>query len=680
MSVVEPDLIAGGRTLPFAIDAAPPCPAPRWKIRLPSIAKLSEDAGSSVDPLLDDLSARLSLGARDIAHARQRALANGTDLAAELIANRVVGAEDYARGASACLGIPVEAPGPDHLVLMERQGGCGPIPGALETSTTDLEHRIFFHPRIEELSALKSILAKDPALAARCRVTTEAKIRERRFQTDEKQRLERATLSLSAERIDQSARIVLSAGQGAALALLLAVLAFGLATRFWTIVLIVHLVCAFWFTAWVCLRAVAAFARHRAPPAPHSPSEEPAPIYTVVVPLHHEHEMVAALVANLDALDWPKSRTEIFLVCEADDHGTIEPCRRHTADKPQFCVVTVPPGSPRTKPKALNHVLPIARGRYLVLYDAEDRPHPGQLVEASDRYRSAGERLACLQSPLVVTNGGERFLPAVFAMEYAAQFRALLPFLAGETLPVPLGGTSNHFRVDHLRAVGGWDSHNVTEDADLGIRLGRQGYEIGTLSLPTFEEAPETLPIWFRQRTRWLKGWLQTYAVHMRDPVRLYRELGFRRFAAFQLIFHGMVSSALLFPFAFLFLAMTMSMLRQTGWPSLLSTDLLILDMLILAGGYGSFVALVWRGSAPSEWQGSLRFLPLVPLYWLLVSAASYRAVWQLFLRPHDWEKTPHGLAARADKRDPRHRIEPIFDIPGPSWEGPEQTFGRAAG
>ena len=95
-----------------------------------------------------------------------------------------------------------------------------------------------------------------------------------------------------------------------------------------------------------------------------------------------------------------------------------------------------------------------------------------------------------MQARLAIDNASDGWLSRHFAAEYAGQFDVFLPALAKLRLPLPLGGTSNHFRADVLRKVGGWDPFNVTEDADLGMRLARFGYRTGVIGSTTWEEAP----------------------------------------------------------------------------------------------------------------------------------------------------------------------------------------------
>lgn len=216
------------------------------------------------------------------------------------------------------------------------------------------------------------------------------------------------------------------------------------------------------------------------------------PIYSVLVALYKEANQVEALTQSLWQLDWPKHKLDIKLICEANDHEIIEAITN--AKLPAcFDLILVPYAHPRTKPKALNFALPLCKGEYLVLYDAEDQPSPGQLREAYLKFQSATDNLACLQAPLHIHNQNQNWLTAMFAIEYVTLFNGILPVLAKWQVPIPLGGTSNHFKIDILKSIGAWDPYNVTEDADLGIRLFREGYRSSTITLPTFEEAPPEL-------------------------------------------------------------------------------------------------------------------------------------------------------------------------------------------
>ncbi|RIX99201.1 glycosyltransferase [Aureimonas flava] len=343
----------------------------------------------------------------------------------------------------------------------------------------------------------------------------------------------------------------------------------------------------------------------------------------------------------LAALDWPRSRLEVFFVCEANDPETIAAVERAIAGEPNFSVIATPRTAPTTKPKALNFALPLTRGEFVVLYDAEDRPDPGQLRAAHAAFRSAPVSLACVQAPLVIRNAADGWLETLFALEYAVLFRAILPWLARRGLPLPLGGTSNHFRRAALVEAGGWDSHNVAEDADLGIRLSRLGYRIGTIASPTSEIAPSRFLDWRNQRTRWIKGWCQTWLVHMRDPRLACRQLGLRAFLTFQILFGGMIAASLMHVvFAGHLLAATHAYLT-TGEIHVAAGVLAAVDLLNIALAYTVFI-LTARLVASEAERPLLRRLWSLWFYWLIVSLAGLRAIGQLVHAPHMWEKTPH--------------------------------------
>jgi len=271
------------------------------------------------------------------------------------------------------------------------------------------------------------------------------------------------------------------------------------------------------------------------------------PFYSIVIALHREARVVPQLVDALERIDYPAAKLEIKLVIEADDEETLRALRAVDLS-PRYEIIVAPRGAPRTKPRALNVALPLLRGVFVTVFDAEDEPDPLQLRHAAERFLASPRRLACLQARLVIDNIEDSWLTRLFAIEYAILFDVLLEGMSELRLPLPLGGTSNHFRTDVLRAVRGWDAWNVTEDADLGMRLARHDYRAATLASDTLEEAPAHLDAWFSQRRRWLKGWMQTALVLMRDPRRLLAELGLRQGAALVLLLVGLVLAPPLWP------------------------------------------------------------------------------------------------------------------------------------
>jgi len=366
------------------------------------------------------------------------------------------------------------------------------------------------------------------------------------------------------------------------------------------------------------------------------------PKYSILVALYRESHMVPQLLTALGRLKWPRNRLEIKLVCEADDIETLNAIRAHQ-HRSHVEIVEVPPQGPRTKPKALRYALPLTTGEFVVLYDAEDRPHPLQLVQAWQRFRQSGREVVCLQARLEISNRAT-LISRMFASEYAGLFRGLLPWLAERRHVLPLGGTSNHFRRQALVEIGSWDPHNVTEDADLGVRLARLGYRAETISLPTVERAPDDLATWFPQRTRWFKGWMQSWLVHSRHPAGLWRELGPSGFAVAQMLLAGMALSALLHPLFFLAVLWCAASLGLGYSLSVLEAVLLAIDAATLAISYGAFLFLVWRQSDSRERAAFLPVALFTPIYWLMLSAAAWAALLELVREPHRWNKTEHTV------------------------------------
>ncbi|WP_018148060.1 glycosyltransferase family 2 protein [Henriciella marina] len=365
-------------------------------------------------------------------------------------------------------------------------------------------------------------------------------------------------------------------------------------------------------------------------------SDEDLPIYSIVIALRHEQNMMEQLATSLRAIDWPEGKLDIMLLIEADDPGTLDAALAAGFPAGTDCLV-VPPAEPMTKPRALNYGLAAALGEYITVLDAEDRPHPAQLRDAYDLFRREGETLKCVQAPLVASNGVDGWLPAQWSLEYAVQFGLHVPALASLSLPVMLGGTSNHFRRADLIAFGGWDAWNVTEDADLGLRIARLGGRTMMIGSETVETAPENMSIWLNQRSRWIKGFVQTWLVCMRTPVSLFLELGPLRWLSLQLTLGGAIVSA------FLYGPMVLMILLGTLFPQIF--DYTPVDLgLFVAGCTGCLVADIL---APGKWSLS-RAIAIVtrPLYWPLLTAAAIKAVIGLVLRPSYWAKTPHMPSA----------------------------------
>lgn len=373
------------------------------------------------------------------------------------------------------------------------------------------------------------------------------------------------------------------------------------------------------------------------------------PRYTVLVPVFREANIVPQLVENLGGLEYPVDKLEVLILTEEEDQETRDAVA--LADPPpHFHVVTVPAGQPQTKPRACNVGLMLATGDCLVIYDAEDTPDADQLNKAVIAFERGGEEIVCVQAALNYFNSTENVLTRMFTLEYSYWFDYMLAGLDHAGLPIPLGGTSNHFRTQALLELGGWDPHNVTEDADLGIRASALGYRVGVINSTTMEEANTSIPNFVRQRSRWIKGYMQTTLVHARRPVQLIREVGLRSFLGFVLLIAGTpVTFLCVLPFYLLSAASIV--LPSTVLGSLFPGWLLWLCLFNFLIGNGIVIYLSMMGPYKRGTFNLVLWALLNPAYWLLHTIAAYKALWQLAVRPHYWEKTEHGLTTQHSPR-----------------------------
>ncbi len=428
-----------------------------------------------------------------------------------------------------------------------------------------------------------------------------------------------------------------------------AVVLFGLAVASPSFLQIVSIVMSLFFLGGVyvrlCASAASLLARKK---KTELLSDRDLPTYTILAPMYREASVAAQFVAALKRLDYPPAKLEIKFVIEDDDRATGEALRR-AGLAPNMEIVVAPAGSPRTKPRAMNAALPLARGDLLTIFDAEDRPERDQLRVAAATFAAAGPRVACLQARLVVDNAGESPWAYFFAIGYASLFDALNPGLALLGLPLPLGGTSNHFRTRLLRRVAGWDAWNVTEDADLGLRFARLGYQVGMINSATYEDAPLDFSTWLGQRARWMKGWMQTLAVFLGAPAGHIRTMGgFQAFAALSAMV-CIIAGPLYGPFYGLRLMADLFCGDLLSPKTLADTISASLSLSVAVFGLLGYVLPNLIGMSRRRIAPSWRML-LGPLYLLAMSFASWRALWEWTRRPFVWTKTEHAPRALPEK------------------------------
>lgn len=517
--------------------------------------------------------------------------------------------------------------------------------GLLPLAAADESFALVIAPRGIAARRLFTLMQASPNLRHRSRLTTEQRLRRFVERHDRGKTLgERAafglltrTPALSAAPKDARMPWLISGAVAAVLALA--------ATVPHLTVAVISVVVSAIFLAWTALRLLGVLAAPSPLPILPRRSADSLPVCTIIVALYREATAVQGLVASLDALDWPPEKLDIKFVLEHDDHETRAALQAMPLRRP-YDTLVAPDIGPRTKPKALNVALPFARGAFVTVFDAEDRPEPDQLRHAYETFLAHDDRLACVQARLTIDNTRDNWLTTMFTAEYAGLFDVLLPALARSKLPLPLGGSSNYFRTTVLRAAGGWDPHNLTEDADLGMRLARLGYHSTVIASSTYEEAPAQLAPWLRQRRRWFQGWMQTWLVHMRAPARAWHELGPKGFGTLQLVVGGTVLSALVHPLfllAFAVSAVSGGSLDKRGIAGLL---MVALSGTTFASGYLATVTLGAVGLARRRLLSSAWVLLLVPVHWLLLSLAAWQAVIKLARDPYRWDKTEHGCAS----------------------------------
>ena len=395
------------------------------------------------------------------------------------------------------------------------------------------------------------------------------------------------------------------------------------------------------------LRLVAIFARFRAPKArpagdtPQIADYKKLPQVSLLVPLLREEAVARQLLDALAAMDYPKALLDIKLVLEADDAVTRAAIDRAVLP-PNIDVISVPRDGLRTKPRAMNYALPLCSGEIVGVYDAEDRPDPAQIRAVVDYLRHAPPEVACVQGYLDFYNSDRNWLSRCFTLEYSIWFRVVLLGVQRLGLPIPLGGTTVFFRRNLLEAIGAWDAHNVTEDADLGMRLARFGYRCDMIPSTTWEEANCRVRPWIRQRSRWLKGYALTWATHMRRPRALLADLGWRGFVGFQVLFLGAITSYLSIPLFWALWGATagFGMSFWQGFPPVLMLGFFA----SMIAGQVVMLATALIAARDSGHKGLIGWVLVLPFYWPLGAIAAYRAIGEIFTRPFHGHKTEHGV------------------------------------
>jgi cellulose synthase/poly-beta-1,6-N-acetylglucosamine synthase-like glycosyltransferase len=617
------------------------------RVDVAGAAETGDDAGGETKPLPVELAflQRHGVSPPGLFAAARRAARNNTSPLREAHALRLVDADRYYRAFAAEQALPfiddgfALAAGGDYAAIL--RAGIAPC-----ASSPTGQYRFILAP---QEAALRRMIEAGPRGRGDVAVSTPGRFAEALRLANAAEVAQHAANLDAAGLARDSARLKASRGQRIAAGGAVAAAALGSALApleaFFALALLLGPI----FLGLILLRLAAAFepkAEDLWRTRQWRLDDARLPVYTVAIPLYRELKVLDQLLRGLAALDYPAAKLDICLLIETDDDGMRTALARRRLPE-HISVTVVPPGDPRTKPRALNLALREARGTLFTIFDAEDIPDPQQLRLAAARFQRAPAELACLQARLVIDHAQEGLLPALFALEYAGLFEVLNPGLLTAGLPIMLGGTSNHFRTEALREVGGWDAWNVTEDADLGLRLVRAGYRLGDLPSETREEAPVTVKAWLKQRSRWIKGYMQTAMTHSRAPLTLLREAGMPATFAFASLIIGTIVTALGFP---IFALATIAAYWE-GSVFEPATPFVTLT--------SAFATSVWLFGAIALFAppavGALRrrdpslilLLPMLPLYYGLVSVAAWMAFYEFFTRRFAWNKTEHGLAKR---------------------------------
>ena len=383
-------------------------------------------------------------------------------------------------------------------------------------------------------------------------------------------------------------------------------------------------------------------------------AEKDWPMYTIFCPLYKEWNVLPQFIEAMSNMDYPKDKLQVMLLLEEDDHTTVDKVKQ-LALPSFFDIVIVPDSKPKTKPKACNYGLLKAKGDYVVIYDAEDIPETDQLKKAVLGFNKSPKDVACIQAKLNFYNPTQNLLTRAFTAEYSLWFDLVLTGLQTITAPIPLGGTSNHFKTDFLKKVHGWDSFNVTEDCDLGIRLIKQNYRTAIIESTTYEEANSDLSNWISQRTRWIKGYIQTYFVHMRKPSELMKSIKKPHLLTFQLVVGGKILSMIINPILWMLTIVYFVFRPIIGdfIESFYLTPILYIGVTTLFIGNFLYMYYYVIGCAKRGRYDIILYAALIPLYWLAMSIAAVKAGIEFIRKPHYWAKTKHGLHMNNHEESP---------------------------
>ncbi|WP_194966725.1 glycosyltransferase [Rickettsia endosymbiont of Cardiosporidium cionae] len=362
------------------------------------------------------------------------------------------------------------------------------------------------------------------------------------------------------------------------------------------------------------------------------------PVYTILIPMYKETEIIQSIIKSVMKLNYPTDRLDIKFIIESDDHSMIKALAILNIPK-YIQVIKVPKSFPRTKPKALNYVMDYVIGEYLVIYDADDIPDPNQLLTVLDIFNKLDNQHVCVQTKLNFYNYDQNLLTRFLNLEYSLWFQYLIKGLNILNLPIPLGGTSNHFKTFVLRKIGGWDSYNVTEDADIGLRLYAKGYKTHvTTDTTTFEEAPFQIKNWLTQRSRWIKGFIQTLCIFIINASE-YKKLSVLEIISIYVFIGCSTYCFITMP---MFIIFSIIVDKQNKFINSLCN----INILLTLSYFYISAFVVVKDMYKGNWIKKSITILLWPVYFILHSIAAYKALIECIYFPFKWNKTLHKFDA----------------------------------
>ena len=404
------------------------------------------------------------------------------------------------------------------------------------------------------------------------------------------------------------------------------------------------------------------------------------PIVTILLPVYKEHLTLPYLFKSIGKINYPKDKLDIRILIEPDDQSTLRSVLtlpRHARminaikyskygfpkiisvwDNLQVHIeyIYLHPKGARTKPNALNKGLAGARGSILTIYDAEDRPDPNQLRKAVV-YLLKHPKVSCVQARLAYYNADQSLLTKFFSIEYVQHFLVLLPAYFAMKRVILLGGTSNYFRTEVIRTLDGWDVLNVSEDADLGIRLARKGHVVVPINSTTWEEAPPKLKPWIKQRARWNKGFIYSLYFHFKNPIKLTTDLGIGRTLFLFYILIAPIIFAVSIPGWILFglfwvdwsgIPMPIVPYMHEAFTGNAWLFYLSLFTFLFSFTYMPLIsveALMRHGDEYALKKVKYSFLMVFYIYLQIIP--STLAIYEFIKKPKTWHKTPHGFSIK---------------------------------